>query len=293
MSEDSNLAQNALFPIREVARMTGVNPITIRAWERRYNLVEPIRTESGHRLYTQEDIDRLNQVTELTQQGIPVSQVKPLLKAPSEPVNLQVVTEKDVRGLLSEALNGANLERSNQLLDRLFADFPEAFWRSVLFTLNQQHKHTEAANDPANNASLTPYSTLWQSLLVPRLNARLHQTLQVLPAPVRPLWVESTTATSNITSLLVALYLANQGYYPLLHAETSGDLERVHEYLQTYKCHGLVIVDDADEFDASFFRPWQESHPSYEIKLFLSRPMTELGQAMQVRHYDLNETFAS
>ena len=45
-----SIDQNALYPIREVARLTGINPITLRAWERRYNLIEPVRTESGHRL---------------------------------------------------------------------------------------------------------------------------------------------------------------------------------------------------------------------------------------------------
>ena len=28
--------QEELFPIREVSRLTGVNPVTLRAWERRY-----------------------------------------------------------------------------------------------------------------------------------------------------------------------------------------------------------------------------------------------------------------
>ncbi len=65
--------QNALYPIREVARLTGVNPITLRAWERRYNLIEPVRTESGHRLYTQEHIDFLHETLRLMEEGIPIS----------------------------------------------------------------------------------------------------------------------------------------------------------------------------------------------------------------------------
>lgn len=36
-----------LYPIREVARLTGINPVTLRAWERRYGLIEPKRTEVG------------------------------------------------------------------------------------------------------------------------------------------------------------------------------------------------------------------------------------------------------
>ena len=38
-------------PIREVARITGVNAVTLRAWERRYGLIVPHRTAKGHRLF--------------------------------------------------------------------------------------------------------------------------------------------------------------------------------------------------------------------------------------------------
>lgn len=52
------IKQEQLFPIREVSRLTGVNPVTLRAWERRYGLIQPARTESGHRLYSMTDIER-------------------------------------------------------------------------------------------------------------------------------------------------------------------------------------------------------------------------------------------
>ena len=54
-----SLEQEQLYPIREVARLTGVNPVTLRAWERRYGLIVPMRTESGHRLYSLTDIERV------------------------------------------------------------------------------------------------------------------------------------------------------------------------------------------------------------------------------------------
>jgi DNA-binding transcriptional MerR regulator len=68
-----------LLPIRTVSLVTGVNAVTLRAWERRYNLITPKRTPKGHRLYTQKDVARINQVVELLNQGIAVSHVKPLL----------------------------------------------------------------------------------------------------------------------------------------------------------------------------------------------------------------------
>ncbi|MFO7703780.1 MAG: MerR family DNA-binding transcriptional regulator, partial [Halopseudomonas sp.] len=41
------MPSSVMLPIREVSRVTGVNAITLRAWERRYGLITPHRTEKG------------------------------------------------------------------------------------------------------------------------------------------------------------------------------------------------------------------------------------------------------
>jgi MerR family transcriptional regulator, light-induced transcriptional regulator len=58
-----------LYTIGTVSKLTGVGAITLRAWERRYGLIEPVRKASGHRLYTRQNIDQINRITALTQQG--------------------------------------------------------------------------------------------------------------------------------------------------------------------------------------------------------------------------------
>lgn len=63
------------FPIRTVSALTGINPITLRTWERRYHLIEPVRTPKGHRLYTKEHIAMLSRVVELLDRGIPISRI--------------------------------------------------------------------------------------------------------------------------------------------------------------------------------------------------------------------------
>jgi DNA-binding transcriptional MerR regulator len=59
----------ATMPIGEVARRTGVTVPTLRAWERRYGLLLPVRTAGGHRRYRDEDVQRVLAVLELTGQG--------------------------------------------------------------------------------------------------------------------------------------------------------------------------------------------------------------------------------
>ena len=61
--------QDAVLRIGEVSRRTGVAVATLRAWERRYGLLEPERTEGGHRLYRERDIDRVRGMQRLLDDG--------------------------------------------------------------------------------------------------------------------------------------------------------------------------------------------------------------------------------
>jgi len=67
------------YPIRTVSSLTGVNAITLRAWERRYGLIKPVRTPSGHRLYTRTDIDMIHRIVALLDKGIAIGQVRTAL----------------------------------------------------------------------------------------------------------------------------------------------------------------------------------------------------------------------
>ncbi len=59
----------ARHPIRVVSARTGLSPDVLRAWERRYAVVEPSRTEGRQRLYTDADIERLRLLVRATGAG--------------------------------------------------------------------------------------------------------------------------------------------------------------------------------------------------------------------------------
>ena len=63
------------YAIREVAEITGVKPVTLRAWQRRYNLVQPDRTEKGHRLFTDQDIEMIRQIQSWLAKGVAIGKV--------------------------------------------------------------------------------------------------------------------------------------------------------------------------------------------------------------------------
>ncbi|NIK11467.1 MerR family transcriptional regulator [Alkalibacillus almallahensis] len=48
-----------MYSIKKVAELTGIQTVTIRAWENRYHIVSPSRSEGGHRIYSDEDVQLL------------------------------------------------------------------------------------------------------------------------------------------------------------------------------------------------------------------------------------------
>lgn len=73
------------LPIRTIASLTGVKPMTLRAWERRYGLIRPHRTPKGQRLYTHQHVERIRRVLTLMDRGVPVGRVRELLDAEPRP----------------------------------------------------------------------------------------------------------------------------------------------------------------------------------------------------------------
>ena len=58
-----------MYTIRQAATRSGVSVALLRAWERRYGIVEPSRTASGYRLYDDASIARLRQMRRLVDEG--------------------------------------------------------------------------------------------------------------------------------------------------------------------------------------------------------------------------------
>src|SRR4051794_24233048 len=68
-----------LLRIGELSRRTGLSTDVIRAWERRYDLLRPSRTDGGFRLYSADDISRLRLMQHYQARGIPTAQAAGLV----------------------------------------------------------------------------------------------------------------------------------------------------------------------------------------------------------------------
>lgn len=63
------MANNYKYPIKVVSQMTGLSVHVIRAWEKRYNVVEPDRSDTNRRLYSEEEIEKLKLLNEAVHKG--------------------------------------------------------------------------------------------------------------------------------------------------------------------------------------------------------------------------------
>lgn len=127
--------QQDTFSIRHIAAETGINPVTLRAWERRYGLIKPMRTAKGHRLYTEQDIFLVKNILFILSQGYAISKVKELLKTKHihllESDNYQSLTPRFAA--IANALtkfNHTHLETEIKALYTLYS--PEQFADDIL-----------------------------------------------------------------------------------------------------------------------------------------------------------------
>jgi MerR family transcriptional regulator, light-induced transcriptional regulator len=135
--------------IGELARRTGTSPELLRAWERRYGLLRPTRSQGGFRLYTAADEERIRRMREYLARGVAAAEAArlavnaeapgpvadtttPAVLAPettaAAPSPLQAAARE-----LAGALDRFDEEQAHAVLDRLLAAYRiESILRDLL-----------------------------------------------------------------------------------------------------------------------------------------------------------------
>jgi len=65
----------AVYSIKEIEKLSGIKAHTIRIWEKRFGLIEPHRTNTNIRYYTDDDLKKILNVAVLNRQGIKISNI--------------------------------------------------------------------------------------------------------------------------------------------------------------------------------------------------------------------------
>lgn len=75
MTSIGELPDDPKYTIKTVSTQTGIRPVTLRAWERRYDILSPHRAENHYRLYSERDIALLRWVKARLESGMTISSV--------------------------------------------------------------------------------------------------------------------------------------------------------------------------------------------------------------------------
>jgi DNA-binding transcriptional MerR regulator len=111
-----------LLRIGELSKRSGVSPELLRAWERRYGLLRPMRSGGGLRLYSLDDLERVRLMRRHLGEGIAAAEAARLAAAPvatSSPS--AVLAPAAVREQLGDALAEFDEPRAQAVIDRLLS----------------------------------------------------------------------------------------------------------------------------------------------------------------------------
>ena len=175
-----------------VIRETNIHPDTLRAWERRYGVPTPQRSEGGHRLYTERDIETIRWLIHQQNEGLSISKAVDLfndliaegqdpLSAPpviTKATSLNAPDTDHLRAKWIVAVSSFDNARSEQVLSQAFANYPI---KTVLSEVLQQG--LIEIGDQWYRGDLTVQQEHFASALVAR---RLHALIAAAPAPIQP-----------------------------------------------------------------------------------------------------------
>ena len=101
----SNRQQKPLYMISVVAEMFSIHPQTLRAYERE-GLIRPARTVGNTRLYSQEDVERIEMITRLTRElGINLAGVEVVLNMRARMEEMRQEMEETIKALRARLRN--------------------------------------------------------------------------------------------------------------------------------------------------------------------------------------------
>ena len=116
------VAKPAYLRIGELSRRTGVTPELLRAWERRYGLLRPERTDGGFRLYSHDDLRRVEAMREHLARGVSAAQAAALAASPAPAADAEPVSA-DVGSALQHALGALDDAAAQAAFDELLARY--------------------------------------------------------------------------------------------------------------------------------------------------------------------------
>lgn len=244
--------QEGKYNIKAAALMLGIQPGTLRAWERRYHMIAPVRNEAGHRLYTEEHIKILKWLIKKVNQGFTISQAVSLMGHNQSQMDSEALNLKRENPLISltdslyEALIHFEHERINEIINKMFGIF--TMEKVIIDIFSEILKKIE---DTFREGNILPaqkdFST---SLLKDRITLIIH-SCPINIQQNKAVCINWSDDRDNIELLLFTFYLRKRGLQVINIGKVSSEdendqiMDMIHPDLVIICCESQDELKDA------------------------------------------------
>jgi DNA-binding transcriptional MerR regulator len=131
------------FSIKDLENLSGIKAHTIRIWEKRYDLLEPMRTDTNIRSYDVQNLQKLLNVVLLTDFGYKISKISKLNQEEIEKFVLKIQTEKTINNHVLSNFKMAMLNFDQSLFVKTYNEllnnkkFSEIFFETFIPLLEE------------------------------------------------------------------------------------------------------------------------------------------------------------
>jgi len=236
--DDAALLEGWL-PIREVARRTGVNAVTLRAWERRYGLLVPKRTPKGHRLYSEAHVVRVQQILAWIARGVAVSQVKGLLDEQRPALLPSDTPWQGIHREMMEAIGRLASRSLDEAYNRAASLYPPRVLLDQLLTplLRELERLCQATDDGRLQ------QVFFHSWLRSKLGARIYHSQHNLRGA--PLLLLNLDDTPMNASLWLCAWLISAADCPVELVEWSIPTHNLDRLVEQLEPRALILCRDS------------------------------------------------
>lgn len=252
----SNYDKTPTYNLKVVVNETGVKPDTLRAWERRYGLPAPDRTDGGHRLYSQNDIETIKWLIERQQEGMSISRAvklwRTILSEGQNPIVQMDDSQQEANFSIPEHTTGTALDELRDAWVQACLNFDEpraerilsqafALYSPITTCIELLQKGVSRIGDQWYNDEASVQQEHFASALAMR---RIHSLVAAAPAPTRDgriLVGCPPQEDHTFAPLLLTLMLRYRGW-EVLYLGASVPQVRFEATIQSINPHLIILT---------------------------------------------------
>ena len=234
-----------IFSISDLQKFSGIQPQTIRMWEKRYNALQPIRSEGNTRYYNDDQLKRLLNIVSLTQAGLKISKICKLSddeirQILQKEIHRTTSDDNQVEYFISQLINYA-LDYDAYTIDKLLSECINQFGIPTTYKRIIHPLLTRVGLMWCQDSICPAQEHFLSGLIRQKLFAAINN-IAASPGGVNPTWLLFLPEDeSHDIGLLFAHYLLRQGNRRIIYLGANVPFESIQEVMQQQRIDHMLF----------------------------------------------------